>query len=58
MKRSNCCSAPITPPGWPESDFCSDCKEHCDVYEDAEEEEDENFKRLMDFATADLEGKK
>lgn len=42
MKRSNCCSAPITPPGWPDSDFCSECGEHCDVYEDTEEDEDES----------------
>ena len=25
---SNCCTAPFTYPGWPESDMCSACFEH------------------------------
>lgn len=33
MKLSNCCEASITPPGWPDSDICSECGEHCDVWE-------------------------
>ena len=28
---SNCCDAPFTYPGWPDSDFCSECKEHADA---------------------------
>ena len=50
MKRSNCCQAPITPPGHPESDFCSQCKEHCDVYEDEEEEMTDKEKTVEELA--------
>ena len=34
---SNCCGAPFTFPGWPESDICSRCKEHAglDTVEEA-----------------------
>ena len=35
---TNCCSAPFTYPGYPDSDFCSQCHEHAGV----EEEEDNN----------------
>ena len=28
---SNCCGAPFTHPGWPDSDVCSRCKEHADL---------------------------
>jgi len=28
---SNCCIAPFTEPGWPDSDFCSKCHEHAGV---------------------------
>ena len=31
---SNCCTAPFTEPGWPDSDFCSECLEHAGVDED------------------------
>ena len=31
---SNCCTAPFTEPGWPDSDFCSKCHEHAGVDED------------------------
>ena len=31
---SNCCSASFTEPGWPDSDFCSECGEHAGVDED------------------------
>ena len=31
---SNCCTAPFTYPGWPDSDFCSECKEHAGINED------------------------
>jgi len=31
---SNCCSAPFTYPGWPDSDMCSKCKEHADIWEE------------------------
>ena len=33
---SNCCSALFTHPGWPDSDICSDCKEHADIGVDDE----------------------
>ena len=35
---SNCCSAPFTFPGWPDSDMCSQCKEHADKWDTDEEE--------------------
>ena len=28
---SNCCTAPFTYPGWPDSDICSQCHEHADT---------------------------
>ena len=31
---SNCCSASFTYPGWPDSDFCSECHEHASTWED------------------------
>ena len=31
---SNCCTAPFTQPGWPDSDFCSQCHEHSGIDED------------------------
>ena len=31
---SNCCTAPFTYPGWPDSDMCSKCYEHADIWED------------------------
>ena len=31
---SNCCTAPFTYPGWPDSDFCSQCHEHAGVDKD------------------------
>ena len=35
MNYSECCYAPFTHPGWPDSDMCSDCFEHSGaVYED------------------------
>jgi len=35
---SNCCTAPFTEPGWPDSDFCSECHEHAgiDIDDDVE----------------------
>ena len=33
---SNCCSAPFTHPGWPDSDMCSKCYEHADIGEEDE----------------------
>jgi len=40
MKRSNCCDAPV----WIsiETYICGACKEHCEVYDDEEEEEDKS----------------
>ena len=34
---SNCCIAPFTYPGWPDSDFCSECHEHASTWEDEDE---------------------
>jgi len=35
MNYSECCYAPFTHPGWPDSDMCSACFEHSGaVYED------------------------
>ena len=31
---SNCCSALFTYPGWPDSDICSKCKEHADIWKE------------------------
>ena len=31
---SACCSASFTYPGWPDSDFCSQCHEHSGIYKD------------------------
>ena len=31
---SNCCTAPFTEPGWPDSDFCSQCHEHAGINEE------------------------
>ena len=28
---SNCCTAPFTYPGFPDSDICSECHEHADT---------------------------
>ena len=30
---SNCCDAPFTYPGWPDSDICSACYEHAGIWE-------------------------
>ena len=31
---SNCCTAPFTYPGWPDSDTCSQCFEHAGLTDD------------------------
>jgi hypothetical protein len=31
---SNCCTAPFTYPGWPDSDMCSKCYEHANIWEE------------------------
>ena len=41
MKVSDCCSAPFLYPGHPDSDVCSSCYEHADVFENDEEKIDE-----------------
>ena len=35
---SNCCGAQFTYPGWPDSDFCSECHEHAGIDEDDDAE--------------------
>ena len=42
--KSNCCHSSIAG-GWPESDICADCGEHCDAYD--EESVAEEADRLM-----------
>jgi|TARA_R100000789_G_C2887205_1_gene116336 hypothetical protein len=34
---SNCCSAPFTYPGWPDSDLCSECYEHANTWGEEDE---------------------
>ena len=34
---SNCCTAPFTYPGFPDSDICSECHEHADIWEEEDE---------------------
>ena len=34
---SDCCSALFTHPGWPDSDLCSECFEHADIWEEDED---------------------
>ena len=41
MKTSKCCGAPFTFPGWPDSDMCSQCKEHADTVD----RRDDNIRR-------------
>ena len=31
---SNCCTVSFTYPGWPDSDVCSKCKEHADIWKE------------------------
>lgn len=28
--KTNCCNSNFTEPGWPDSDVCSQCGEHCE----------------------------
>ena len=56
--KSNCCCAAIAGIGWPESDICADCGEHCGAYDEdmvAEEADrlmkgDENIDDFDEFA--------
>jgi hypothetical protein len=34
---SNCCGMLFTYPGWPDSDTCSECGEHADLYDEMDE---------------------
>ena len=36
MEWTNCCGAPFTYPGWPDSDLCSACNEHAEPMKDEE----------------------
>ena len=42
---TNCCSAPFTYPGYPDSDFCSQCLEHASVEEDDDYHKDIKYDR-------------
>ena len=37
MTMSNCCGFPFTQPGWPDSDLCSQCKEHAEPFDEEDE---------------------
>ena len=37
---SNCCNAPFTYPGYPDSDTCSKCLEHAGLEENETDEDD------------------
>ena len=39
---SNCCTAIFLHPGWPDSDICSECLEHADIWDDEEEDWDDD----------------
>ena len=34
---SNCCGVQFSYPGWPDSDTCSECGEHSDLYNEMDE---------------------
>jgi|TARA_Y100000034_G_C6884635_1_gene405985 hypothetical protein len=34
---SNCCGAQFSYPGWPDSDTCTECGEHADLYYEMDE---------------------
>ena len=36
MMVSNCCGAEFGPPGWPDCDLCSACREHADAIDQNE----------------------
>ena len=37
---TNCCTAPFTYPGFPDSDICSQCKDHAGIWEEIEDPDD------------------
>ena len=41
---SNCCTAPFTYPGWPDSDICSECFEHASL---VGEDSDDYYKYIQ-----------
>ena len=40
MMVSDCCGAPATAEGCVETGLCPQCHEHCEFYDDEEEDED------------------
>ena len=44
MLRSECCGAIV----YDDYDLCSDCYEHCDVWEDIDEDEDDEEPSYLD----------
>jgi hypothetical protein len=57
---TECCGAPFASPGWPDSDICSDCKEHAGPYDEDETEDSKplpitfpskEYKQLLEEAT-------
>tara|TARA_R100000750_G_scaffold45469_1_gene30525 strand:+ start:191 stop:379 length:189 start_codon:yes stop_codon:yes gene_type:complete len=51
-QMSNCCMAPFTEPGYPDSDICSECFEHADIQKDV----DENRELKADLARKNEDG--
>ena len=49
MLRSECCGAIV----YDDYDLCSDCLEHCDVWEDIDEDEDEPYDHSIDTIDPD-----
>ena len=49
MLRSECCGAIV----YDDYDLCSECLDHCDVWEDVDEDEDEPYDHSIDTIDPD-----
>ena len=49
MLRSECCGATV----YDDYDLCSECLDHCDVWEDVDEDEDEPYDHSIDTIDPD-----
>ena len=43
MMISNCCGATFPEPGYPDTDLCGACYEHCDAVESEDAEKEYNY---------------
>ena len=43
MMISNCCGATFPEPGYPDTDLCGKCHEHCDAVESEDSEKEYNY---------------